>query len=108
MANNASDIIKYLYNVLGCDNFVGFIKLLVDEQTLDQKLANNLTKPFVQQKEKRDRGSFLELVKEQRKQKGQGTKGELLGKMDKENDLCFDANPALGTGQPQSFKKVIY
>lgn len=66
MMNNGAEIIRYLYNIIGCDNFLGFIKLMMDENYLDKKLAQNLTKPF-QQKEKKDRSTFQELIKEQRK-----------------------------------------
>jgi len=86
MMANASDTVKYLYNVLGCDNFLNFIKLLVDEGVLDKKIAGNLTKPF-QQKEKKDRSAFQDLIKEQRKKNAVGGKvdGMVADGVDKEN-----------------------
>lgn len=113
MANNASEIIKYLYNVIGCDNFVTFIKLLVDEGTIDQKMATNLTKPFVQQKEKRDRSSFLELVKEQRKHKSGSGKVETVilapqKGLGKENAMVFGSNHGVHISHASSpYKKTV-
>ena len=94
MANNASEIIKYLYNIIGCDNFLSFIRLLVEENYIDKRLAQNLTKPF-QQKEKKDRATFQELVKEQRKKmvgsKTDGAKGQIILVGEKENAMGGDS-----------------
>ena len=47
MMNNGAEIIRYLYNIIGCDNFLGFIKLMMDENYLDKKLAQKKHFPSV-------------------------------------------------------------
>ena len=94
MINNCSDIVRYLHNALGPDNFINFIRLLIDENKLDAKLAANLTKPFSQHNEKKDRPALSEIAKERKKALAAASKNQ-LGKHDIMEDGITTVNTVI-------------
>ena len=77
MAKFGEKIVQYLYKALGEQNFVDFVKLLVNEGIMSEADFNNLKRVFQKKKKKKpSRRNFKQFLKQQKMKNKAGNQNE--------------------------------